>query len=46
MEMAWSWDEFEDDEPLGRRRLDDLPGFKSTDPFQKGNRGKNQINQK
>ena len=46
MEMAWYWDEFEDDEPLGRRRNDDLLGFKSTEPLQKEKQSKNEINQK
>ena len=46
MEMEWSWESFENDEPLGRRINDDLPGFKATEPLQKEKLSKNQINQK
>ena len=46
MEMAWSRDDLEEDEPLGRRRNDDLPGFKATEPLQKEKQIKNQMNQK
>ena len=46
MEMAWSWDDFENEESLGRRNEDDLPGCKATDPLQKEKQSKNQINQK
>ena len=46
MEMAWSRDDLEEDEPLGRRRNDDLPGFKATEPLQKEKQIKNQINKR
>ena len=35
MEMTWSRARFEDDESLGRRRNDDLPVDKATEPLQK-----------
>ena len=40
MEMTWSWERFEDDEPLGRGNKDDFPGGKATEPLQKKNRAK------
>ena len=46
MEMTWSRARFEDDESLGRRRNDDLPGCKAIEPLQKEKQSKNQINQK
>ena len=44
-EVTWSWQGFENDEPLGRRNEDDFPGGKATEPLQKKNRA-NQLNQK
>ena len=46
MEMTWSWETFEDDEPLERRNDDDISVFKSTDLLQKENKSKKQINEK
>ena len=45
-EVTWSWQGFENDEPLGRGNEDDFPGGKATEPLQKEKQSKNQINQK
>ena len=34
-EVTWSWQGFENDEPLGRGIEDDFPGGKATEPLQK-----------
>ena len=44
MAMAWYWDEFENDEPLGRGNEDNFPGGKATKPLQKEKQSKNQLN--
>jgi len=46
MEMTWSRARFEDDESLGIRRNDDLPGCKAIEPLQKEKQSKTQKNQK
>ena len=33
--VTWSWQGFENDEPLGRGNEDDFPGDKATEPLQK-----------
>ena len=44
--MTWSWQGFENDEPLGKEKEDDFPRDKATEPLQKEKQSKNQINQK
>ena len=40
--MTWSWQGFENDEPLGREKEDDFPGGKATESLQKEKQRKNQ----
>jgi hypothetical protein len=46
MEMTRSWERFENDEPLERRRKDDLPMFQVHRAAPKEKRSKNQRNPK
>ena len=40
--VTWSWQGFENDEPLGREKEDDFPGDKATESLQKEKQSKNQ----